>query len=84
MESCVYGNFNTEGIEIIERAGKYFVRYDAGSHQIALREDEISGVEFALIKEGGKSQIDALIQIQKRLTSSGANANQQNWFPEQT
>jgi len=53
-------------------------------HQISLREDEISGVEFALIKESGNSQIDALIQIQKRLTSSGANANQQNWFPEQT
>lgn len=84
MESVVYGNFNAEGIEIIERGGKYFVRYDAGSHQVAIREDEITVFEFALIKDGGKSQIDALIQIQKRLTANGVNAYQQNWFSEQT
>ena len=84
MESIVYGNFNAEGVEVIERGGKHFVRYDAGSHQVALREDEITVFEFAQIKDGGKSQIDVLIQIQKRLAASGVNAYQQNWFPEQT
>ena len=39
METVIYGNLQSEALEVILREGRYFLRYDAGAHQMAWRED---------------------------------------------
>jgi hypothetical protein len=81
MESLVYGNLKSEGIEVVARDGRYFVRYDAGAHQIVWREDELTESELASIKLGGSAQREAMFHMQRRLERSGVNAYSQNWTP---
>ena len=81
METLVFGNLAQEGLEVVSRNGSYFVRYDAGSHCIAWREDEISVQEFDLIKSGKQGEYQAILNMQRRLESSGVNPYQRNWSP---
>ena len=41
-----FGNLQEIGVEVVEREGRLFIRYDAGAHQVAWREDEIDTDEF--------------------------------------
>lgn len=81
MENRVFGNLLEDGLEVIEREGRHFVRYDAGAHQIAWREDEITSEEFVQIKGGGNSQHQAIVNLQRRLELAGVNPFNQNWVP---
>jgi len=63
------GNLSEKGIEVVCRGNRYFVRYDAGSHQVAWREDEISTEELSQIESGDASE--ALLALQRRLELAG-------------
>ena len=78
MEKHIYGNLN-EGLEIIERNSSYFVRYDAGAHQEAWREDKISEEEALKIQKGHKEENETLFALQKRLEKNGVNPFISNW-----
>lgn len=58
---------------IIKDGAKFFIRYDAGSHQVAIREDEISEQEALQVKKGEAEATQVLFALQKRLTLSGVN-----------
>lgn len=81
MEKVIYGNFYSEGLELIERNEKYYVRYDAGAHQEALREDELSKDEAMKLQRGKKEEYEVIIAMQARLKASGKNPHEQNWYP---
>jgi hypothetical protein len=60
-------------VEIWYKDGKYLLRYDAGSHTVEYREDEISKeeVDFALISKS--NLISLLWKLQERLIKSGVS-----------
>jgi hypothetical protein len=80
-EIRVFGNLSQEGLEVVEREGRFFVRYGAGAHQIAWREDEITLEEFAQLKGGTPGESQAIIALQRRLQSQGHDPYKQNWEP---
>ena len=81
MQVRVYGNLNDEGLEVIERDGRLFVRYDAGSHQIAWREDEISEAEFVRLRASRPGEYAVIAELQRRLSAVGADPHCSNWSP---
>lgn len=76
MEQKIY---EKNQLEVVKRDGKYFVRYDAGSHQEVLREDEITQDELHSILETPNGLYDVIIGIQRRL---GPFAYESNWSPK--
>ena len=82
MEKHIYGNIN-EGLELIERNNTYYVRYDAGAHQEAWREDKLSKEEALEIQKGQKQENEVLITLQKRLEKEGVNPYISNWSRSQ-
>ncbi len=68
-------------LEIIRRGGQYYLRCNAGTHNEAWREDEISEQEVAKIKSGSAGRYEAMIGLQKRLISSGIDPYISNWTP---
>ena len=81
MEEVVFGSLESEGLEIVSRGGLYFVRHDAGAHNVAWREDEISELEVAAIRSGIAAEHGAILGLQKRLEATGVNPYEQNWVP---
>ena len=81
MESVIFGVSEERGLEVIERAGRYFVRYDAGAHQVAWREDEISAADLALVASGREGATQMLFALQRRLETSGVDPYRSNWSP---
>lgn len=81
MEQIVYGSLRDEGMEVIRRDDRYFVRYDAGAHMTAWREDEISVQELARLKMGRNEEYRVLLEIQNRVQPAGGNPYSQNWTP---
>jgi len=81
MEEVIFGSLESGGLEIICRGGQYFVRYDAGAHMVAWREDEISEREVALIRSGIAAEYEVILGLQQRLEVTGANPYEQNWVP---
>ena len=77
-----FGNLQKLGVEVVERAGRLFVRYDAGAHQVAWREDEIDEQEFAGIAVTSERQNETMFAIQRRLEASGTDPYRSNWTPE--
>lgn len=65
--------FEFNDIEIWKRGEKYFVRYDAGAHQIVIREDEISEENALQAGEGKEAAIKMLFDLQRKLELSGIN-----------
>lgn len=63
---------------IFERDSILFIRYDAGSHQIAMREDEISEAEASLVMQGEKEATKVLFALQERLTKAGIDPYESN------
>jgi len=58
-------------LEIWKRGDRYFVRYDAGAHQIVMREDEISAEEAAEAVQSETAVTNMLFALQKRLIQAG-------------
>ena len=81
MEEVVFGSLESDGLEIIYRGGLYFVRYDAGAHMVAWREDEISERDVASIRSGIAAEHEVILGLQQRLEATGANPYEQNWAP---
>jgi hypothetical protein len=49
MRELIYDN---DGVAVLEDGSKYYVRYDAGAHQVAIREDETSEDEAKQVMSG--------------------------------
>ena len=81
VENVVYGDLRGSGLEVVVRDGRYFVRYDAGAHAVAWREDELTEQEFAAVKLGGEAEHKAILSMQRRLESAGIEPYRQNWTP---
>lgn len=59
--------------EIWKRNGHFFVRYDAGAHQIVIREDEISEGDALHALKGPQEANDILLKLQRHLIESGVD-----------
>jgi len=81
METVIYGNLQSEALEVILREGRYFLRYDAGAHQMAWREDELTEDEFQRLRQGHADEYQVIIGLQHRLAASGNDPHKQNWNP---
>lgn len=79
MEEKIYGDLDSEGIEIVLRDGRLFVRYDAGAHQVVWREDEISQTDLGHIRRGQEAEYSVLLELQRRIERSGGNPYLSNW-----
>ena len=76
MEQTIY-EFND--LKLILRDGQHFVRYDAGAHQIVMREDPISVLEAQQIQAGRDPMLKVLIALQNRLQVQGIDPYKSNW-----
>lgn len=68
MNNVLFENF---GIEIIERQGALYIRYDVGELVVLTREDEITEAEANKAKRSESDAYEVLLAIQRRLTASG-------------
>jgi hypothetical protein len=79
VEEKLFGlDLRTDGIEILLRDGRYFVRYDAGAHQVAWRQDQVTEQEAKKIQSGSRGVSEVLSDLQHRL---GLDAFKSNWNP---
>ena len=83
MNVVVFGGLNGEGLEVVERAGKLYVRYDAGGIAIAWREDEITREDLEKIRSGPDGEYWTIIDLQRRLIARGEDPHRQNWSPRE-
>ena len=70
MRELIYDN---DGVAVLKDGSKYYVRYDAGAHQVAIREDEISEDEAKQVMSGTAEATRVLFALQKRLTLAGVD-----------
>jgi hypothetical protein len=63
--------FQLSDMEIWARGDRFFVRYDAGSHQVAMREDELSELEAREASLSTEAAMKMLFALQKRLIQAG-------------
>lgn len=63
---------------IYKRNKAFYLRYDVGAHQVAIREDEISEDEVNQIMESQESATKVLFSLQKRLQESGIKPYESN------
>lgn len=63
--------FELADMQIWQRGERYFVRYDAGTHQIVMREDEISEAEAEEAMKSSVSAVKMLQELQKKLINQG-------------
>ncbi|MGF1868243.1 hypothetical protein L4D15_23850 [Enterovibrio norvegicus] len=81
MEKVIYGFVSQGSIEIVERNSKFYVRYDAGAHQVTWREDEITDEEVQTIIQNESAIPGVLISVQMRLKNQGIKHLTSNWCP---
>ena len=81
METLLHGSLTNEGLEVVQRDAHYFVRYDAGSHLVQWREDEITEEEFRQVADSKESCVKVMFEIQKRLIATGVDPYTSNWNP---
>lgn len=65
-------------LEIWIRNGHFFVRYDAGAHQIVMREDEISKADALHALKGPQEANEVLLKLQKHLFENGVDSYASN------
>ena len=65
--------FKFGDLEIWKREDRFYIRYDAGAHQVVMREDEISGEEALLASRSKENATKLLWTLQKRLIDQGMN-----------
>jgi hypothetical protein len=75
MPELIYDN---DGLQIRQHGSKFYLRYDAGAHWVAIREDEISKDEATQVMTGSAEATNVLFGLQKRLTLSGINPHVSN------
>jgi hypothetical protein len=57
--------FQCNDLEIWKRGSRYFARYDAGSHQVVMREDEISEQEATFAARENEQAAEMLLPFRK-------------------
>ncbi|MHA6196969.1 hypothetical protein ACX3YG_21670 [Pseudomonas wadenswilerensis] len=70
MKSRIY---DEDGLVVFELNGLFYVRYDAGAHQVVVREDEISEKDARRIMAGHGEANKVMFELQRRLETSGVN-----------
>jgi len=63
--------FDADGLVVSKVGAKFYVKYDAGAHQIALREDEITEEEARRVMAGPAEATKVLFELQDRLSRAG-------------
>ena len=63
--------FKFADLEIWKRDEHFFARYDVGTHQIVIREDEISAEDAARAIQSEEAATRMLFELQKRLIKLG-------------
>jgi len=63
--------YDEDNIIIFKDNNRYYIRYDAGAHQIAIREDEIEEDEANLIINDRSNLMKVLLSLQERLIKNG-------------
>lgn len=74
--------FQFNDLQIWQEHDRYFAVYDAGSHQVKMRKDEISKDEANLACRGNESATEMLFKLQKRLIEAGVDPYISN-FPSE-
>lgn len=64
--------------DVYERAGKFYILYDAGAHLVQMREDEISEEEARQAAIGAEDAVRVLRALQQRLISQGIDPYKRN------
>ncbi|WP_423199804.1 MULTISPECIES: hypothetical protein [unclassified Cupriavidus] len=70
--------FDGDGLMVSKDGAKYYVKYDAGAHQVAMREDEISEKEARRIMSGSAEATKVLFELQRRLAVAGIDPYSSN------
>ncbi len=70
--------YSDDSVSAFKQDGKYFIRYDAGAHQVEMREDEISEADATQIQDDPTKIEDVLRALQRRLKASGVNPYKSN------
>jgi len=70
--------YDDDGLIFIKRDSRFYLRYEVGSHQVGLREDEISKNEVDLIMKSPEDATKVLFSLQKRLEDSGVKTYKSN------
>ncbi len=83
MDKIIYGEVSQGSVQIVEREGSYFIRYDSGAHQVAWREDEITKEEAFEIAKNPEAETKVLWNLQRRLISKGVKPYISNWKPDE-
>ena len=73
--------FTLSDLEVWKRGDRYFARYDAGAHQIAMREDEISAEEANQAIQSEEAALKMLSSLQLRLIQAGVDPYIANYVP---
>ncbi len=68
--------------EVVERDGRYFVRYDCGSHVSIWREDEITAAQARQATLGPMHLNNMVLSLQNDLTAKGINWSVSNYQPD--
>ncbi|ASA54584.1 hypothetical protein [Vibrio gazogenes] len=63
--------YDEDNIAIFKNDGKYYIRYDAGAHQVAIREDEINEEEASMIINDRSKLMKVLRSLQEHLIKKG-------------
>lgn len=75
MEKLIFSDY---GVEILERAGKLLLRYDAGELVGQMREDEITMQEAEKAMRSEKDAYEVILACQERLRDAGLDPNISN------
>ncbi len=70
--------YDEDNLIIWKRGSHYILRYDAGAHQVSIREDEISKEEADLIMKSKNDATNVLFALQERLENSGIKPYKSN------
>ncbi|ATQ42864.1 hypothetical protein [Caulobacter mirabilis] len=70
--------YQDDGVTLTERSGRFFIRYDAGGHQVAWREDEITAQDARRAMSGPREAEDVLLALQRRLMAEGLDPYRSN------
>lgn len=60
-----------DGVAVLREGKAWFIRHDAGAHQIAMREDAISAAEARRAMTGPEGAMEVLFALQRRLIAAG-------------
>ncbi|WP_155988059.1 hypothetical protein [Brevundimonas sp. EAKA] len=63
--------FDEDGVVLIKRDDRYYVRYDAGTHMVLLREDEVTSEDAKRLMRGDPYATEVLFDLQRRLLAAG-------------